>query len=210
MQSRVATPPPGDEGLAQALVAQSMPNTDMHAQPGGEGMAPPPTVRSAVSEIAKKITIQDLKMAGSFIFNLKIVAVSQVHINYDPNMATSNLNAALQDSFNAHSGIEGIPAHMYSVSYVKPEAGASSSAMDHGYFNCFVPAPFTDYTKIGTVMANLEFTGDDQGNKYKLAYEEFVPTTYETSRGGPRLRSKPTGPAPQLTPWWSITLCPPL
>ena len=198
MQSRIPTPPPERAepqlGMERAIQpAQQHPHAQQH---GADMMAPPQTVRQAVHEITKKITIQDLNAAGSFIFHLTIVAVKQSQINYDPELAIGNLNASLQDSFNEHSGIEGVPAHMYYVSYVPPKVGAPSHVVDHGHYVCHVPEPFKDYTKIGEVMANLEYTGDDQGNRYKLAYADHVPVVYQSSRGGPRLGSKPTSPGP--------------
>ena len=142
-------------------------------------------IRAIVTSTAK-MTLQELVDAPTYYFKFDIIDNVAPTANFDPKNAVRNLNAVLQQTVGEKVGVE-IPKELFDVTFEKPTgAGGSDGKMDLGYFLCGVPTPLvptiidlTDPKKPPTALA---FTGDGEGNNYKLAYAEYIPPATKGKR----------------------------
>ena len=162
--------------------AHSPPNEEPVPSAATEPEAPPqPKETETETAMVKmqKFDIRTIKESGNFIFQLEIEQVMAAQLNYDPSKAVGNLNAYLQDSLSTASGVSDIPTGLYSVSFVPPKPGTDKK----GLFVCHIPADFKELVTTPEVLSNLEFTGDDEGNNYKLQFANYAPLEKTKKRG---------------------------
>ena len=172
--------------VREALDASMMPAQQAAAQlaamaaPNSHGMQHVAATHNAedYSRIVPKITRQEMIEAGTEFFCLRIIDKQTTGINYNPKNAIDNTNANLQNYVASFTGIPDLPTSIYQVSYRDPEPDMSSSAKKYGYFLIGVPAPvysiMPDATHPTAPDGPLAFTADDDGNNYKLEFEEYL------------------------------------
>jgi hypothetical protein len=166
------------EGLAMAAAPEPAPEPAPVAAPG-----------MMTNAIVAKPSLQDLVDAPTAYCKLDIIKKIAHTANYNPAMAIPNLNASLQLEVGAVLGFD-IPANLYHISFVEPQgAGGSDGTVDLGSFECGMAAPLLPYVVDLTNPKNpagpLAFTGDDDGNNYKLTYRDYTPPT----TGGKKIRT---------------------
>lgn len=134
-------------------------------------MAPPaPPEAETIEPKFDRLAVME---SGNFTFRLDIISVMAAQLNYDPEKATGNLNATLQDTLATATGIFDIPTNMYNVSFEPP--GPAAGSEEKGRFVCQIPGNLSALVKHNQqVVHDLGFTGDDHGNRYKLKYAEDV------------------------------------
>ena len=120
-------------------------------------------------------TLQACMDGERYLFDLKITEARLAFTNYDPEKASLNLNAILQDALATASKIPDIPQNLFRVEYEKPPPG---SLEQWGHFFCRIPGALQHYVPDLSAPKNehgrLAFVGDDLGNVYKLKIEAHI------------------------------------
>ena len=164
---------PTQQAAAQLAAMAAAPNTH-----GVQHVAETHNTERETS-VVPKISEQEMRDAGTLFFNLRITDMQTTTINYNPANAIDNTNANLQDYIARMTNIPDLPASLFQLSYREPDyTDLSSSAKKYGYFFIGVPEPvFSIMPEATNPIAPdgpLAFTADDNGNIYKLVYEEYI------------------------------------
>lgn len=181
MPSAASTQHPTRNGSPVAEAAEGAP------PPEGAGVVAAPQVAGlqyapqsgAMAKTEPTLATHQLMDCGTLFCRLRITDKKVTTINFNPKHAVQDVNANMQEYLADATGLTDIPTSVFQCSYRDPDAtDMSSDAKQYGYFLCGVPILIAHLMPLATFpiapKGPLAFAADDNGNNYKLEFEDHT------------------------------------